>query len=156
MEILEQWPFVGLFIGAFLAATVLPFSSEILVTTMLVAGKSKIAVFLVATLGNWLGSLSTYYIGWLGKWEWIEKWFKITPEKLKSQQAKITKYGSLLAFFVWFPVVGDIFALALGFYKVSPVRCVFFMFTGKAFRFAVYIYFYDYLADAVKYLLGFS
>jgi len=147
MEILLQWGYVGLFVGAFLAATILPFSSEILVTGLLYVGAIPLIVFIVATSGNWLGSVLTYYMGWLGKWEWIEKWFKVTPEKLEKQQAKISKYGSLLSFFVWFPVVGDVFALALGFYKVSPARCIVFMLIGKATRFAIYIFLFTYFSD---------
>jgi len=146
-EILLQWGYVGLFVGTFLAATILPFSSEILVTGLLYMGADALMVFIIATIGNWLGSVSTYYLGWLGKWEWIEKWFKVTPEKLEKQQSNISKYGSLLSFFVWLPLIGDISSLALGFYKVSPVRCILFMLMGKATRFAVYISLYMYFSD---------
>ena len=146
-EILIQYGYVGLFIGTFLAATILPFSSEILVTTLLYFGANSLNVFIVATFGNWLGSVSTYYLGWLGKWEWIEKWFRVTPEKLEKQQSKISKFGSLLSLFVWFPLIGDVFALALGFYKVSPARCILFMLIGKALRFAIYIFLYTHFSD---------
>ena len=139
MEYFLTWGYLGLFLGAFLAATILPFSSEILVTAMLVAGASPLYVLITATTGNWLGSLSTYGIGWLGKWEWIEKWFKTSHEKIEKQQAKIAKYGSLLAFLVWVPVVGDVFALALGFYKVNFTKCCTFMLIGKFVRFFIYI-----------------
>lgn len=147
MEILLEWGYLGLFIGTFLAATVLPFSSEILVTGLLYIGANPLYIFIIASLGNWLGSVSTYYLGWVGKWEWIQKLFKVTPEKLQKQQAKISKYGSILAFFVWFPVVGDVCSLALGFYKVSPRKCIFFMLIGKMCRFAVYILFYNYVSS---------
>jgi membrane protein YqaA with SNARE-associated domain len=139
MDFLLTWGYLGLFIGTFLAATVLPMSSEILVTGLLFAGANTLYVFIVATIGNWLGSVSTYWLGWLGKWEWIEKLFKISPEKLAKQRYKISKYRSLLAFLVWLPVVGDLFALALGFYKINVFRCMLFMLIGKATRFAVYI-----------------
>lgn len=65
MEFLLEWGYLGLFMGSFLAATVLPFSSEILVTGLLLAGANPVYIFLSATLGNWLGSLTSYYIGWL-------------------------------------------------------------------------------------------
>ena len=147
MDILLGWGYVGLFVGAFLAATILPFSSEILVTGLLLAGAKPFLIFIVATIGNWLGSVTTFGLGWLGKLKWIEKWFKVTPEKLEKQQAKISKYGSFLALFVWFPVVGDILALALGFYKVPPYKCILFMLIGKASRFAVYILMYKYASE---------
>jgi len=145
MEYFLTLGYFGLFLGSFLAATILPFSSEILVTGMLFAGASPVYVLITATTGNWLGSLSTYGIGWLGKWEWIEKWFRISHEKIESQRAKIAKYGSLLAFFVWVPVVGDVFALALGFYKVNFTKCSIFMLIGKFLRFFIYIALFKYV-----------
>ena len=143
MEFFEQFGYFGLFLGSFLAATVLPFSSEILVTLMLAAGANPLYVFLFATLGNWLGSVSTYGIGWLGKLQWIEKWFKVSHEKIKKQQRTIQKYGSWLSLVVWVPIVGDVFALALGFYKVSASKCIPFMLIGKAARFLFLIFLYD-------------
>jgi membrane protein YqaA with SNARE-associated domain len=147
MEFFLTWGYFGLFLGSFLAATILPFSSEILVTGMLFTGASPINVLVTATAGNWLGSLSTYGIGWLGKWEWIEKWFKISHEKIAGQQEKIKKYGSLLAFLVWVPVIGDIFALALGFYKINFPKCCIFMLIGKFLRFFIYITMFDYVGS---------
>ncbi len=146
IKTLKDWEYVGLFISTFLAATILPFSSEIMVTALLCTGANPLYVFIIATIGNWLGSVSTYYIGWLGKWEWIEKWFKVTPKKLEKQRYKISKYGSVLAFFVWLPIIGDVFALALGFYKINLYKCVLFMLIGKACRFAIYILLFDYIA----------
>ena len=147
MEYFLTWGFLGLFLGSFLAATILPFSSEILVTGMLFAGASPFYILITATAGNWLGSLSTYGIGWLGKWEWIEKWFKTSHEKIEGQQAKIAKYGSLLAFLVWLPVIGDVFALALGFYKVNFAKCCIFTLIGKLLRFLIYIALFDYIGS---------
>ena len=139
MEFFLTWGYLGLFIASFLAATVLPASSEIFVAGMLVAGASPLYILITATAGNWLGSISTYGIGWLGKWEWIEKWFKTPREKIEKQQNKIAKYGSLLAFLVWVPIVGDVFALALGFYKVNFTKCSIFMLIGKFLRFFIII-----------------
>ena len=152
MEYFLAWGYIGLFVGSFLAATVLPFSSEILLTGMLLAGASPFYVLIIATTGNWLGSISTYGIGWLGKWEWIEKWFKTPREKIEKQQEKITKYGSILAFLVWVPIIGDVFALALGFYKVKFVRCCIFMLIGKLLRYFVYIALLGYLGKWLGFL----
>lgn len=143
MEFFLDWGYLGLFIGTFLAATIIPFSSEILVTGILLAGADYFLVFLFATLGNWTGGLTSYYLGYLGKWEWIEKWLRISREKLESQKERITKYGALLAFLCWLPFVGDIFALGLGFYKLNFVKCAIYMLIGKAVRFALWIYLYS-------------
>ena len=88
-----------------------------------------------ATLGSWLGSLFTYYLGWLGKWEWIEKWFKITREKLEKQQEKVNKYGIWLALFSWVPIIGDVTVLALGFYKTPRGWTFLMLLIGKALRY---------------------
>ncbi|MDR0874023.1 MAG: VTT domain-containing protein [Prevotellaceae bacterium] len=149
MEFLQEWGILGLFVGTFLSSTLLPLSPGILVAGFLYAGVSPFKIFVVATAGNWLGSLSTYLIGWLGKWEWIERWFKVTPAKLYAQQAKVARWGSLLAFMVWLPIVGDLFALALGFYRVSPAKCAVFILIGKACRFLAYIFVMMYAGESL-------
>lgn len=142
LEVLQEWGLVGLFIGSFLAATVIPFSAEILVIGALIAGCNPLAVFGVATTGNSLGSLTSYYVGYLGKWEWIEKWFHVSREKLEKQKSKIDRYGPLLAMLCWLPFIGDVFAIGLGFYRLNFVKCFIFIVLGKATRFGVCIVLY--------------
>ena len=77
MESLLEYGYIGLFIGAFLAATVFPFSSDVLLVGMLAAGGEPITTVTVATIGNWLGGLTSYWVGWLGKLEWLERWFRV-------------------------------------------------------------------------------
>ena len=73
MEYLQDLGYIGLFIGCFLAATVIPFSAEFLLIGALVAGCNPLVTYVVATVGNSSGSLTSYFMGYLGKWEWIEK-----------------------------------------------------------------------------------
>ena len=120
MEWLEGMGLFGLFIGTFLAATVLPFSSDVLYIAILAATKDPVSCLIVGTLGNWLGSVLTYGMGWIGKWEWIEKWFKVKHETLVRQKARIDRYGVWLALLAWVPFIGDVIAIALGFYKTKP------------------------------------
>ena len=135
MEWLEGLGLVGLFIGTFLAATVLPFSSDALYLGILAATKNPVGCLLVGTLGNWLGSVFTYWIGWIGKWEWIEKWFKVKPETLRKQKEKIDRYGPWLALTCWVPIIGDVIAIALGFYRTRPWATMFLLLVGKLLRF---------------------
>lgn len=135
MEWLLNWGYFGLFVGSFLAATLIPFSSDVLLVGMLAAGSPIVPTVIVASLGNWAGGMFSYWIGYLGKWEWIEKWFKIKQETLEKQKAKIDRYGSLLAFFSWLPGIGDIFAVGLGFYKLDVWKVALFMLIGKTTRF---------------------
>ena len=127
---LESLGLLGLFIGTFLAATILPFSSDALYIAVLAATKDPIGCLAVGTVGNWLGSVVTYWIGWIGRWEWIEKWFKVKRETLEKQKVKIDKYGVWLALLAWIPIIGDVIAIALGFYKTRPWATMFLLLVG--------------------------
>jgi membrane protein YqaA with SNARE-associated domain len=129
----------GLFIGSFLAATIVPFSADVLLIGMLVAGGSPWIVIAVATAGNFLGGLTSYGIGRIGKWEWIEK-LGVKPETLEKQKARIDKYGSWAALLSWVPIIGDVIAVALGFYRTRFIPSATFMFIGKAGRFVAWYY----------------
>ncbi len=138
MEWLESLGLAGLFFGTFLAATIFPFSSDALYLAVLAATADPVGCLIAGTLGNWLGSVLTYFIGRAGKWEWIEKWFKVKPETLQKQKSKIDRYGVWLALICWVPVVGDVIAIALGFYKVRPGWTIMLMLVGKFARFLVW------------------
>lgn len=144
MEWLLNFGYLGLFIGAFVAATLVPFSSDILLVGMLLAGGNIYITVIVATLGNWLGGLTSYWVGWLGKWEWIEKYFRIKRETLERHKAKVDRYGAWLALFTWLPLVGDIFAVALGFYRVRFRSSAVLMLLGKGARFVLWAVLYTF------------
>ena len=135
---LESLGLLGLFIGTFLAATVLPLSSDALYIAVLMATGSPVECLLVGTLGNWLGGVTTYFLGRLAKWEWLEKWFKVKRETLERQKEKVDRYGVWLALISWVPVIGDAFVLALGFYKTPAFWTMILMLAGKAGRFFVW------------------
>lgn len=143
MEWLSGLGYAGVFIGSFLASTVVPMSAEVLLVGMLAAGGDKWLVLALATSGNWLGGMTSYGLGWLGKWRWLEKWFGVTEAKLEKQKSRITKYGVALALFTWLPVVGDIFAIGLGFYRISPRQSAVYMLIGRLARFLVWMMLYD-------------
>ena len=129
---------LGLFIGTFLAATIFPFSSDALYIAALATDISPVAILVVGTLGNWAGGVTTYFIGRLGKWEWIEKHFKVKPETLEKQKRNVDRYGVWIALLSWVPFIGDAIVLALGFYKTPAVWTLFFMLVGKFGRFAIW------------------
>ena len=125
----------GLFMGSLLAATVVPFSADVLLVGMLIAGiHPPLPVIAVATLGNWLGGITNYGVGRAGKWEWIEK-LRVSRESLVKQKARVDQYGAPIALLSWLPFVGDVFAVALGFYRVKFVPSAIYMLIGKAARF---------------------
>ena len=110
---LSEWGYFGLFIAAFLAGSIIPFSSEAVLGLLLIAGYDSWGCVFSATLGNWLGGVTCYYIGYLGKTEWIHTYLKIPEEKLSKMQRFLKGKGSLFGFFVFIPVIGDIMIVAL-------------------------------------------
>ena len=138
MESLLDYGLIGLFIGSFLAATVVPFSSDLLVIGMLALGGDPVLTIAVATLGNWLGGLTSYWLGWLGKLEWLERWFRVKRETIERQKERVERWGAWLALLTWLPFAGDIFAVVLGFYKVRFLPSALWMLVGKCGRFIVW------------------
>ena len=144
MEALLDYGYIGLFLGSFLAATVVPFSSDILLVGMLMAGGEPITTVAVATISNWLGGLTSYWLGWLGKLEWLERWFRVKPATIERHKSTVHRWGVWLALMTWLPIVGDVFAIVLGFYKVKFLPTALWMLVGKCARFIMWalIYFY--------------
>lgn len=139
---LENWGLAGLFFGTFLAATVLPFSSDALYVAVLAATHDPAGCLIWGTLGNWLGSVLTYWMGHIGRWEWIEKWFRVKRETLEKQKARIDRFGPYAALIAWVPFIGDVIAIALGFYRVSPWKTIALLLVGKFARFALWTLFF--------------
>lgn len=132
--------YLGLFIASFLAATVVPFSSEVVFSALVYGGLDPWSCVFVATAGNWLGGLSCYYVGKLGKVEWMEKYLRIKPEKIDKWLDKIRRYGDWFAFFSFLPGIGDAIAVASGFFRCNIWIVAFSMLLGKFVRYVVWMY----------------
>ena len=137
MESLIKLGYLGLFLSSFLASTIIPISSEIVLSGLIYLGSNVWICIFVATAGNFLGGLTTYFLGYLGKWEWVEKYMKTPREKIEKFQTKIQKYGVYSAFFAWLPFVGDLIALGLGFMRINPIKVAVLMLVGRFVRFVV-------------------
>ena len=135
MENFLELGLLGLFISSFIAATIIPFSSE-LVLSILIANQYPLATCLIiATLGNWLGGISSYGLGRLGEWTYIKYFTGLNKIKIGKVKGKVDKWKSPLAFFCWLPIVGDIFAVGLGFYKINFLKVSLWMLIGKMIRY---------------------
>lgn len=131
----ESLGLLGLFSICFLAATILPFSSEVVFLWFLhESSYSTSEVLLVASLGNCLGGLSNYLLGYFGN-----KLFK--PKKEGKAFIFAQKYGFVSAFFSWLPFIGDPMLVALGFLKAPFWKTVILMCLGKVLRYGVLCYF---------------
>ena len=140
MEAFVEWGYLGLFIASFLGATIIPFSSELVFSLLIIKGYDFNLSLLVATTGNWLGGLSSYFLGRLGKWSTLEKYFRLKKEKIVKFKTNIDKWDSLLAFFCWLPIVGDPIAVGLGFFRTNYVLVAIWMFIGKLIRYIVWAF----------------
>lgn len=137
---LMELGYLGLFIASFLAATVIPFSSEVIFSAMVFSGLDAWTCVWVATLGNWLGGMSCYYLGRLGKMDWIEKYLGVKKEKIEKFADRIHKHGDWFAFFSFLPGIGDIIAVASGFFRCRWWLVSISMLLGKFGRYVVWMY----------------
>lgn len=136
-----EWGYWGLLLASFLAATIVPFSSEVVFSALVYGGLDPWMCVFVATLGNWLGGMSSYYLGYLGKIEWIEKYLRIKHEKLLKFEKNLHKYGDWFAFFAFLPGIGDIIAVAAGFFRCRWWIVAVSMLFGKFLRYVAWMYF---------------
>ncbi len=139
MDGLLELGYLGLFLGTFLAGTVIPMSSDVLLVGMLAAGADSVACLLVASVGNWLGAMTSYGLGWYAKWSWLERGFGVRPETLEKQKARIDRYGVWLAAVYWAPLIGMVFMIALGLYKIRPRTTALLALSGSFARFLFWI-----------------
>ena len=137
IQLLIDWGYAGLFISALLAGSIVPFSSELVMIALVKVGLSPAICVLAATLGNTAGGMTCYYMGRLGKTDWIEQYFKIKMKKIDKMQRFLQGKGALMAFFAFLPFVGEAIAIALGFMRSNVTLTVFSMFVGKLIRYIV-------------------
>ena len=137
---LAQFGYVGLFLSSFLAATIIPFSSEAVLSFFIYTKFNFFNCILLATLGNWLGGMTGYYLGLLGKWEWLEKYLRVDRVKLERMQSRLDRFGGFTAFFSWLPFVGDLIPVALGVLRCRPWQVWVWMLVGKSLRYLVWGY----------------
>ena len=139
MEALAGLGYFGLFLASFLAATILPCSSEVVFSAVVLAGLDLWTCTIVATLGNFLGGMTCYWMGKLGKIEWIEKYLKVPKDKIDKVHKFLDGKGAWLAFFVFLPGVGDIIAIAMGYMRANVWIVAISMFLGKLIRYIVWM-----------------
>ena len=129
-----------MFFAAFLAATIIPFSSEVLLSTLLLSGQSPEAVILVATVGNVLGSLLNYAIGYYAGIPLAKRWLRMTDIELQSAQHRFEKYGWAALCFAWVPIIGDPITVVAGLLRVNVLGFLFLVTMGKGTRYLIVSY----------------
>ena len=129
--------YLGLFITAFLSATLLPGASELAVITLMHQEYDLMLIWVFATLGNTLGSAVNYYMGRYLLYFEDKKWFPFKQHQLVSSQKWFQKYGVWSLLFAWMPIVGDGLTFIAGIMKVHFGLFLLLVLIGKGVRYAL-------------------
>ncbi|OZG70805.1 hypothetical protein BTA51_24530 [Hahella sp. CCB-MM4] len=137
-----MFDYLLIFSSAFLAATLLPFYSEVLVVAQLMKEpEAWFMILLVASIGNTLGAAVNWLLGRYLLHYQDRKWFPFKTNQLQRAQQWFQKYGVWSLLMAWAPVGGDALTFIAGIMKVRFWIFFLLTFTGKAVRYAVVIYF---------------
>lgn len=139
-EIFFDYGYIGMFVAAFLAGSVFPFSSEAVMLGMLAAGMDPWGLVLWGSAGNILGSLFNYGIGRMGRLDWLEKYFHVKPESIEKAQRFMAGRGSVMGFFAFIPILGSAITVVLGFTRANFVLSLIFIALGKFLRYWLLIF----------------
>ncbi len=140
MEFLIQFGYLGLCLSAFIAGSVLPLSSELVLSAcILKLHLSPMLCLLWATVGNVGGGMTCYWLGSLGNMEWIERYAHVSHEKLERARRWVEHRGAWMAFFAFLPILGSAITVALGFMHADKKIVLAAMTVGKALRYGILI-----------------
>lgn len=130
-----------LFGSAFLAATILPFYSELFLFAMLRDGGNPLALVTVASLGNTLGAVVNWLLGlYLLRFQ-DRRWFYFSPRQIEIAQGWFQRYGFWSLLFAWLPIGGDALTLIAGIMRVRLWLFLVLVGTGKTLRYISVVYF---------------
>ena len=138
LQFLIEWGYLGLFIGSFVAGSVIPFSSEaVLVACIRPLGLDATHCTLFATAGNVAGGMTCYWMGHLGKMESIEKYLHVKKEKIERAERFVQGRGAWMAFFAFIPILGSAISIVLGMMRANIWIVILSMTIGKILRYAL-------------------
>ncbi len=127
-------------ISAFIAGSFLPFSSEAVMTGLVAAGLEPLPLLAYGTIGNWAGSMFNYWIGHLGKMEWIEKYLHVNQDKLDKAERFMGKRGAWMGVFAFLPIIGTAICISLGLMRANPYVTALSVLLGKIIRYVFVAY----------------
>jgi membrane protein YqaA with SNARE-associated domain len=140
MEYFSEWGYWGLFAASFLAATILPLSSEVVLSFLLLHEHDPVALVSVATVGNVLGAVVNYAIGFWGSLFVVRKILRISEQEAAKAEARFQKYGVASLFFAWVPIIGDPLTVVAGALRISIPVFLVLVTAGKLIRYVVVSY----------------
>ena len=128
---------ITLFLVSFLAATIVPFYSEVLLGALLLKGHDPLWLWAVATCGNTLGSVLNWALArYLLRFQ-DRKWFPFSSERLGGAQRWFQRYGVWSLLMAWAPAGGDALTFVAGLMRVRLSLFLLLVGFGKGARYAV-------------------
>ena len=115
MPMLDLTVYTGLFLAAFLAATIVPMQSEAVLVGLLLTGDYPSAALLaVASCGNILGAVLNWILGLFIERFRHKPWFPVSDQRMEQAQGWYHRYGRWSLLLCWMPVIGDALTVAAG------------------------------------------
>ena len=133
--------YLSLFAISFLAATILPFSSELSLATLIATSDyDNLLLLTVASFGNILGSLVNWALGSYSRNLTTKKWFPFNETQIERSSKWFKKFGKWSLLFAWVPVVGDPLTLVAGILRVKFIDFIILVAIGKVSRYIFVFY----------------
>ena len=135
--------YLSLFFLSFLAATIFPLSSELTLASLLSTDNyNSIILVGTASLGNILGSIFNWLIGFFLFRYINKKWFPFKKNQINTASYRFNKFGAWSLLFAWVPVIGDPLTLVAGILKINFLLFLVLVSAGKISRYLfVYVLF---------------
>ena len=130
--------FITLFLSSFISSTILPGHSEITLTTFIFLNKYNIInLIFIASLGNILGSILNWYLGFHFVKFKEKKWFPINKRQLEKASLWFLNYGKWSLFLSWVPLVGDPLTVVAGVLRVPIITFLIIVSISKILRYVI-------------------
>ena len=136
---LLDYGYWGMLVAAFVAGSFFPFSSEAVMLGLLATGLKPVPLVVYGTIGNVGGSMFNYYIGSLGKIEWIEKYLHVKKSSLEKAEKFMDGRGAWMGFFAFLPFIGSAITILLGYSRANKAISLLSITTGKLLRYIILI-----------------
>ena len=129
---------VILFFISFSAATILPVFSEVFLFTLNTSGEyNSLLLLLIATLGNVLGAVVNWVIGFYFLKLQDKKWFPLNKSQIALYTKQYNKWGKWSLLFSWMPVIGDPLTVVSGIFKTNIIHFITLVTIGKMTRYVL-------------------
>ena len=134
--------YLSLFAISFLAATILPLSSELMLAGLIATSNyDSLLLLIVASFGNVLGSVFNWTLGFYSRNLITKKWFLFKEAQIKRSSQWFSKFGKWSLLFAWVPIIGDPLTLAAGLFRVKFLEFLILVSIGKVSRYFLIYYF---------------